>query len=80
VNGDGQRAYLVRAGDKLRVLMKTETDSKTGQGNVKILAMSETLTTEERAATTALLAHLQMPVPSKFRSYLTIKKPGRSTA
>jgi hypothetical protein len=42
--------------------------------------MSETLTTEERAATTALLAHLQMPVPSKFRSYLTIKKPGRSTA
>lgn len=76
-HGDRKRSYVVHAEGKLKVLLATDPDYMTGKGNTKILAMNDAMTNEQRSAVIALLVHLQLTVPSKFRSYLTIKKPGK---
>lgn len=68
--GGNDRYYFVKDGDKFKQILRCERDHKTGKHAVKIVAIGDDLTPEQRAVTRALIQHLKLPIPVKFRKML----------
>jgi hypothetical protein len=64
------RYFFVKDGDKFEQIMRCERDHHNGQSNVKIVAIGDDLTPEQRATTRALIKHEKLAVPVKFRAKL----------